>query len=150
MQKYASKSALKVRPTLGNRVTLPAAPRSDWKINLAFSAAALSALSAAALALSSVFSPAAADSLVQPPAPERQKELVRFVRQECGFCHGLQLTGGLGSPLTAQALADKPREAIEATILYGRTGTAMPGWTPHLSETDAVWIAAQLQKGFPQ
>lgn len=154
MQKYASKSPLNSRPRSGKKTICPSArtpaPRSDWKISLAFSAAALSALSAAALALSTLFSPAAADSQVQAPRPERQKELVRFVRQECGFCHGLHLTGGLGTPLTAQALADKSREALEATILYGRTGTAMPGWTPHLSESDAVWIVAQLQKGFPE
>ena len=146
MQKFASKSVLKVRPARAGTT----ADRSEWKTNLAFSAAALGVLSAAALVLSSMFSPAAADSSVQAPKIERQKELVRFVRQECGFCHGLQLTGGLGSPLTAAALADKPREALEATILYGRTGTAMPAWTPHLSESDATWIVAQLQKGFPQ
>jgi cytochrome c55X len=26
----------------------------------------------------------------------RQRELIRMVRQDCGSCHGLQLTGGLG------------------------------------------------------
>ena len=146
MQKFASKSVLKASPAPSGNT----AAHTEWKTTLAFGAAALGVLSAAALALSSMFSPAAADSLVQPPRAERQQALVRFVRQECGFCHGLQLTGGLGTPLTAAALADKPREALEATILYGRTGTAMPGWTPHLSESDAVWIVAQLQKGFPQ
>ena len=91
-----------------------------------------------------------ADSASSAPSAERQHELIRFVRQECGFCHGLHLTGGLGSPLTAPALADKPADALEATILYGRTGTAMPGWLPHLNESDATWIVAALLKGFPQ
>ncbi|MBI5331049.1 MAG: cytochrome c [Betaproteobacteria bacterium] len=94
--------------------------------------------------------PCAHPALGAPPSALRQQELTRFVRQECGFCHGLHLTGGLGSPLTAAALAGKPREALEAAILYGRTGTAMPGWTPHLSEPDAVWIVNALLQGFPR
>lgn len=84
------------------------------------------------------------------PSPERQQELTRFVRQECGFCHGLQLTGGLGNPLTAEALQGRTHATLIDTILYGRGGTAMPGWAPHLSEADATWIAGQLLKGFPQ
>ncbi len=104
----------------------------------------------AMLALTTLVRPAMAETTVTLPSSERQHELIRFVRQECGFCHGLQLTGGLGSPLTAQALADKPSEALEATILYGRTGTAMPGWTPHLNESDASWIVSALMKGFPE
>jgi len=86
----------------------------------------------------------------ESPGAERQRELTRFVRQECGFCHGLRLTGGLGTPLTAAALAEKPAEALEATILHGRTGTAMPGWAPHLSESDTRWIVSELLKGFPE
>jgi cytochrome c55X len=84
------------------------------------------------------------------PGAVRERELVRFVRQECGFCHGLRLTGGLGTPLTAAALADMPVEALASTILYGRRGTAMPGWAPYLSPADAHWIAEQLLKGFPE
>ena len=102
------------------------------------------------LALTSLVHPARAEVAGAAPSAERQRELTRFVRQECGFCHGIHLTGGLGSPLTAQALLGKPPEALEATILYGRTGTAMPGWTPHLNEADASWIVAALQKGFPE
>lgn len=104
----------------------------------------------ALLALTALVHPAQAEVAGAAPSAERQRELTRFVRQECGFCHGIHLTGGLGSPLTAQALVGKPAEALEATILYGRTGTAMPGWTPHLSESDATWIVAALMKGFPQ
>ena len=83
------------------------------------------------------------------PGPERQRELVRLVRQECGFCHGLRLTGGLGSPLTAAAMQGKPGETMVAVILHGIPGTAMPGWQPFLSEPDAVWIVNALQEGFP-
>ena len=102
------------------------------------------------LALTAMVNPALADPPPHAPSAERQLELIRFVRQECGFCHGLKLTGGLGSPLTSHALVGKPRESLEATILYGRTGTAMPGWAPHLSETDAAWIVTMLLKGFPE
>jgi cytochrome c55X len=104
----------------------------------------------ALLALTALVHPAQAEVAGAAPSAERQHELTRFVRQECGFCHGIHLTGGLGSPLTAAALAGKSSDALEATILYGRTGTAMPGWTPHLNESDANWIVAALLKGFPE
>lgn len=80
---------------------------------------------------------------------QRQQTLVHIVRQDCGACHGLQLTGGLGPPLTPQALADRTIESIVATTLHGRPGTPMPAWKSMLSESDALWIAAQLRAGFP-
>lgn len=89
-------------------------------------------------------------ALAAPPDAERTRELTRFVRQECGFCHGLHLTGGLGSPLTATALSNKPSEPLIAATLYGIPGTAMPGWAPFLSADDASWIVNTLKKGFPQ
>ena len=89
-------------------------------------------------------------ALAAAPDAERTKELTRFVRQECGFCHGLHLTGGLGSSLTAEALRDKPSEPLIATTLYGIPGTAMPGWAPFLSADDASWIVNELKKGFPK
>jgi cytochrome c55X len=109
--------------------------------------AALAAL--AVLALSSLVSPASADTGAAGPTPARQKELIHLVRQECGFCHGLRLTGGLGSPLTAQAMQGKPAESLEAVIRYGIPGTAMPGWEPFLTETETRWIVQHLQQGFP-
>lgn len=102
----------------------------------------------AVLALSSLVSPAEADTGAAP-SPARQKELVHLVRQECGFCHGLRLTGGLGSPLTAQAMLGKPAETLEAVIRYGIPGTAMPGWEPFLTEPETRWIVQNLQQGFP-
>ncbi len=82
--------------------------------------------------------------------PQRQQELVHVVRQDCGACHGLQLTGGLGPPLTPQALSDRTIETIVATTLHGRPGTPMAGWKSMLSESEALWIAQQLRAGFPQ
>ncbi len=77
-------------------------------------------------------------------------ELIRLVRQDCGSCHGMTLKGGLGSPLTREALADRPAESLAATILYGRPGSAMPPWKTLLSENEANWIAEQLLRGFPE
>jgi cytochrome c55X len=62
----------------------------------------------------------------------------------------MTLAGGLGPALTPEALADKPVEYIEAMILRGRAGTAMPGWQGLLSEADARWIAQELKKGTGQ
>ncbi|ART50732.1 cytochrome C55X NirC [Acidovorax carolinensis] len=85
-----------------------------------------------------------------PPTAQRQQELVRMVRQDCGSCHGLHLTGGLGPALTREALADKPLESMVATIYGGRPGTPMAPWKAMLSEADALWIAQQLFAGFPE
>lgn len=81
---------------------------------------------------------------------QRARELVRLVRQDCGSCHGMTLQGGLGPALTPASLRDKPAELLKLTILQGRPGTAMPGWSRFLSEADAEWIVAQLVSGFPK
>ncbi len=82
-----------------------------------------------------------------PPAAARQRELVRLLRQDCGSCHGMRLTGGLGPPLTAEALRGKPAESLTATIVGGRAGTAMPPWRPFMSEAEAAWLVARLREG---
>lgn len=101
---------------------------------------ALTALLSGGLAL-----PAAAE-----PTPERQKELIHLVRQDCGSCHGMTLQGGLGPALLPATLADKPAEGLVATIIGGRTGTPMPPWHRFLAEDEARWIVARLMSGFPQ
>ena len=83
----------------------------------------------------------------QAPAPERSAQLAEFVRQDCGFCHGLNLTGGLGPSLQPDALKDKPVEYLSYVILNGMRGRAMPGWRPYISEPEARWISEQLKKG---
>jgi cytochrome c55X len=80
---------------------------------------------------------------------QRQHELVRLVRNDCGSCHGLKLNGGLGPSLMPAALAGKAPEGLRETILRGRAGTAMPPWSRFLSEAEANWIVEQLMKGFP-
>jgi cytochrome c55X len=91
--------------------------------------------------------PRAADDV---PAATRQQQLVRMVRQDCGSCHGMRLTGGLGPALTREAMAERPLESMVATIVHGRPGTPMPGWRAMLSEAEARWIAEQLAAGFPE
>lgn len=104
-------------------------------------------LVAAALAMTTW---SAAALSVEAPGPERQRELIHLVRQECGFCHGLRLTGGLGAPLTATAMRERPAETMIAVILHGIPGTAMPGWQPFLTAAEAGWIVTKLQEGFPE
>lgn len=83
----------------------------------------------------------------QAPTPERGAALAEFVRQDCGFCHGLYLTGGLGPSLKPGPLADKDDDYLSYVILHGRRGTAMPAWRGHISEPEARWIVEQLKKG---
>jgi cytochrome c55X len=80
---------------------------------------------------------------------QRQTELVRLVRQDCGSCHGMTLAGGLGPALLPSLLREKPAESLVATILYGRPGTPMPPWGAFLNENEASWIVDKLLKGFP-
>jgi len=78
------------------------------------------------------------------PTPARQRELTNLLLQDCGSCHGLKLTGGLGPPLTREALAGKSADMLRAVILDGRAGTPMPPWRPLLSQEDADWLVQQL------
>lgn len=80
----------------------------------------------------------------------RADQLVRIVRQDCGSCHGMRLTGGLGPALTREAMAQMPLGSLVATIYHGRPGTPMPPWRALLDEADVQWIATQLQQGFPE
>jgi cytochrome c55X len=103
--------------------------------------------STAAAALAAAASLALAAGSNDAPAPERQRELVALVRQDCGSCHGMRLTGGLGPALTSQALAGKPGESLAATIVHGRAGTAMPPWRRFVTDAEAAWLVAALQGG---
>lgn len=78
--------------------------------------------------------------------PERAKVLEHMVIQDCGSCHGLTMKGGLGRPLTRDALAHAAPEGVALIILDGVPGTAMPPWRPLISEADAIWIAHYLKK----
>ncbi len=84
------------------------------------------------------------------PAEARRRELVNMVRQDCGSCHGMRLTGGLGPALLPAALQGRPIDSLVATVMQGRPGTAMPGWARFVSEAEARWILDRLLRGFPQ
>ncbi|MEB0046688.1 MULTISPECIES: cytochrome c [unclassified Pseudomonas] len=86
---------------------------------------------------------------VAAPDAKRQVQLERLLAQDCGACHGLYLTGGLGPELTRAALADESRASLIATITHGRPGTAMPGWGPLLSADDIRWLVDFLLQGYP-
>lgn len=100
--------------------------------------------------------PVAAPSATPAPhaAPEpdaaRQRALLHMLRQDCGMCHGIRMTGGLGQPLTPQALAGKPFEGLVATVYAGRPGTAMPGWKSMITESEAAWMVRVLLAGLPE
>jgi len=79
----------------------------------------------------------------------RQLELSNLLIQDCGSCHGLRMKGGLGPALLPSTLKGKSTEFITSTILDGRPGTAMPGWRPLLSATEARWITKQLLDAKP-
>lgn len=100
-----------------------------------------------AAALSALAASTATGSGPATPEATRRIELIRLVRQDCGSCHGMTLKGGLGPALTPEALREKAPESLVATIVWGRSGTAMPPWRSFLSEVEAGWIVEQLQKG---
>jgi cytochrome c55X len=114
------------------------------------------ALAAAVVTASAI---AAAGGLVpEPPvaafaagaaAPDtpRQRELLALLQQDCGSCHGMRLTGGLGPALTPEALRTRPAASLVATIVSGRPGTAMPPWRRFVSEAEAQWLVARMVLG---
>lgn len=79
-------------------------------------------------------------------ASARQRQLTELLANDCGACHGLTRRGGLGSPLTADALRDKDDEGLALTILDGRPGTPMPPWRPFISESEARWLVELLKR----
>jgi cytochrome c55X len=123
-------------PLVGRASGLPAARRAG--------------LPAVLLPLLLLLPGAALPPAAQASEPARRDTLVRMVRQDCGSCHGMRLTGGLGPAITREALADWPLDSLVATIYQGRPGTPMPGWRSMISEAEARWIAEQLRRGFPE
>ncbi|ALI09949.1 disulfide bond formation protein DsbD [Pseudomonas fluorescens] len=83
------------------------------------------------------------------PDSQRQAQLQHLLDQDCGACHGLYLTGGLGPPLTHEALAGKSRDSLIATVTLGRPGSAMPGWAALLAPDDIRWLVDRLLQGKP-
>lgn len=81
-----------------------------------------------------------------PPAPARQQQLLRMLEQDCGSCHGLRMTGGLGPDLRPARMREIPRDSLAATIYLGRPGTPMPPWRSMISAEEADWLAGRLRQ----
>ncbi|MEJ1157650.1 c-type cytochrome [Prosthecomicrobium sp. N25] len=81
------------------------------------------------------------------PGPARREALRNLLVQDCGSCHGLTLKGGLGRPLTPDAVADRSAEALAAIILDGVPGTPMPPWRGLLTPEEALTIADIIKRG---
>ena len=79
---------------------------------------------------------------------QRQAQLRHLLKHDCGSCHGLRITGGLGPPLTPAALGHKPTRALTATIRHGRPGTPMPPWSGLVSAEEARWLVELMKGGF--
>ncbi len=67
-----------------------------------------------------------------PSEPEAQTQVQgvlvgTFFQQNCAVCHGQSREGGVGLPLTPDALTQPDQFYID-TITNGRAGTAMPPW----------------------
>lgn len=118
---------------------------SDYLLMAAKLVAALAA-GMAILSGASLMSLAAASTDVSDRiSSERQAELRNFLEQDCGSCHGLRMAGGLGPPLQAAAIENKPAQFLAATIQLGRPGTAMPPWSAFFSEEESLWLARELK-----
>lgn len=83
----------------------------------------------------------------QTLSTQRREELYNLLVQDCGSCHGMTMKGGLGPALTPDVLSHKPRQMIEATILYGRPGTPMPPWNTMLTKAEVSWLVDRLYSG---
>ncbi len=81
------------------------------------------------------------------PDSERQQELRHLLKHDCGSCHGMRLTGGLGPALTSAALREKPDELLRQTILHGRRGTPMPPFANLLTSEEIDWLIEDLRAG---
>lgn len=76
---------------------------------------------------------------------ERRGELKHLLRQDCGACHGMRLTGGLGPALTPERLSGRSVEGLTQIILNGVPDTPMPPWGRYLNREEAAWLARQLK-----
>lgn len=85
--------------------------------------------------------------LATDPDLSRQSELEHMLIHDCGSCHGMRLTGGLGPALTPAAMATRPVEVIEQVITRGVPGTPMPPWSAVLNQEEIRWLATRLREG---
>lgn len=77
----------------------------------------------------------------------RQAELIHLLRHDCGSCHGMTLTGGLGAPLVPEAVAERSDDDLVRVILDGMPGTPMPPWRPLLAPDEVLWLVKAIRAG---
>lgn len=77
---------------------------------------------------------------------ERQTELLYFLKHDCGSCHGLTRSGGLGSPLLPETLAGRSDDDLTEVIMEGLPGTPMPPWKELLTEEEARWLIRAIRE----
>ena len=94
-----------------------------------------------------VFAFGLSSALAGEPSDARRAELLYMLRHDCGACHGLHLGGGLGPPLTADALVGADPAGLEQTILEGRRGTPMPPWKALLTPVEVRWMVQAMRTG---
>lgn len=87
------------------------------------------------------------DSINNNITDQRITELTHMVLQDCGSCHGMRLTGGLGPSLIPNDLKNNHPKALASIISHGIPGTAMPPWNLILPDHEIQWIANQLVSG---
>jgi cytochrome c55X len=79
------------------------------------------------------------------PGDARQQELIYLLHQDCGSCHGMRLTGGLGPSLLAADMRNKPDSYLRHVIGKGIADTAMPPWEPILSPQEINFLITVLK-----
>ncbi len=77
---------------------------------------------------------------------ERQRELKALLFQDCGSCHGMKLTGGLGPSLQPEDISGKNDRYLVDIILNGKKLTPMPPWRQFLSLEEVKWIVGFLRQ----
>ena len=77
---------------------------------------------------------------------ERQVELLYFLKHDCGSCHGLTRSGGLGSPLLPETMATRSDDDLTQIIMEGLPGPPMPPWKELLSEEEARWLVRGIKE----
>ena len=75
----------------------------------------------------------------------KQQRLDNLLKHDCGSCHGINRSGGLGPSLLVDDMEKYSLESLTAVILNGLPGTAMPPWSDLISAEDARYLANRLK-----
>lgn len=76
----------------------------------------------------------------------RQQALIYMLHQDCGSCHGMRLTGGLGPALLSAELQQKPDSYLRQVISKGVPNTAMPPWDNILEPAEIDFLVTYLKQ----